>query len=147
MHFNFIAGLARGLSVAPGGGGINLRAAMVEENARWLSAFNTQDPEGVRATYTEDAVLVPPGAPMAKGRAEIGKFWETRMESGVRDHTFEMVDAFSDGKYAYQVAKWTAVLVKREANERVPLSGNNLRVFERQSDGAWKVKAHIFVRD
>lgn len=147
MYFNFIAGLTRGLSVAPSGGGSNLRASMVEENARWLSAFNIQDAEGVRATYTADAILIPPGAPMAKGRDEIGKFWQVRMESGVRDHTFAMVDVYSDGKYAYQVATWTATLVKGEANERTPLSGSNIRVFERQIDGAWKVKAHVFVRD
>lgn len=147
MSLGFIAALTHGLSVAPSGGGVSLRATMVEENARWLSAFNAQDADGIRATYTTDAVLVPPGAPAAKGQEEIGMFWEARMEAGICDAAFEMVNVFADGKYAYQIAKWTAALVKRETNERTPLSGRNLRVFERQSDGAWKVKAHIFVAD
>lgn len=147
MPFEYIANLTHVLFAAPAGGGDNLRSVMQAENERWLAAFNTQDTEKVRATYTEDAVLIPPGAPIANGQEAIGKFWEARMQSGVREHTFEMVDVFSDGKYAYQVTKWTAQLVKSETAERTPLSGSNIRVFERQSDGAWKVKAHIFVRD
>lgn len=147
MLVDFIADLARGLCAVPAGGGTDLRSAMLVENERWLSAFNRQEVEGVRAAYTPDAILIPPGAPVANGQEEIGNFWQARMDSGVRDHTFEIVSAFSDGNYAYQVTKWTAVLVKTETKAQTPLSGSNLRVFERQGDGSWKVKAHVFVRD
>lgn len=124
----------------------DLHSAMEAENVRWLSAFNSQNAAALPAMYTTDALLIPPAAPIAYGGEAIEKFWETRIKGGVRDHTFEMLKLYSDGKYAYQVAKWTAVLVK-EGGEKTPLSGNNLRVFEHQNDGSWKIKAHIFVRD
>ena len=47
----------------------------------------------------------------------------------------------------YQVTNWTVVIVKDEAAENAPFSGRNLRVFELQRNGAWKVEAHIFVGD
>jgi ketosteroid isomerase-like protein len=144
-HFNFILDLCHGFGALPNGSGDALRSSMEAENARWLSAFNTQNVEKLQETYTADAVLIPPGAPITNGPRAIGEFWHARMKAGVRDHTFEILNIYSDGKYTYQITKWTAVVVK--AHESIPLSGSNLRVFEHQSDGSWKVKAHIFVRD
>ena len=118
----------------------DLRSAMEAENARWLTAFNSQNAAALPAIYTDDAQLIPPGAPIANGVDAIHKFWEAKIKGGIRDHTFEIVNIYSDGKYAYQVSKWTAVLVKD--GEKTPLSGNRLRVFERRSDGSWRAKTH-----
>lgn len=147
MQFNFNSIFHSKHEATPGANGGDLRTSMEAENARWLAAFNSQRIEELQQTYTADAVLIPPGAPSVSGPQAIGEFWQIRMKSGVRDHTFEIMDLYADGKYAYQVTKWTAVVVKDEANERFPLSGSNVRVFEHQQDGSWKVKTHIFVRD
>lgn len=124
----------------------DLRAAMEADNARWLAAFNTPNPADFVAMYTSDAQLLPPGEqPINGGPDAIRQFWESRIKMGVKEHTFEIVSVHEDGKYAYQVAKWTVVLVK-DSGERTPLAGNTVRVFERQADGGWLTKVHIYNR-
>lgn len=122
----------------------DLRAVMEADNARWLAAYNTNTPAAFPAMYAKDAVLLPPGAQPVNGNEAIGKFWEARLKPGNRkDHTFEIVSIHQDGKYAYQVARWTVVVVK-DTGERTKFSGNTVRVFERQPDGGWLTKVHIF---
>src|SRR5260370_32252000 len=41
----------------------DLRAVMEADNARWLTAYNTNTPAAFPAMYTEDAVVLPPGCP------------------------------------------------------------------------------------
>ena len=118
--------------------------AMEADNARFLAAYNAPDPGAFLALYTQDAVLLPPGVePVAGGPEAIKQFFEQGIKAGLTDHTFEIVSVHADGKYAYQVARWTIVLVKG-TGERIPFSGNTIRIFERQSDGTWLTKVHMF---
>src|SRR5947209_9382568 len=82
-----------------------LRPAMERANAEFLEAFNRPDPAGFAALYTPDAVLLFSGLPPKVGPEAITQFWESRIKSGARDHTFEIVNAWADGKYAFQIAK------------------------------------------
>lgn len=124
----------------------DLRSAMEADNARWLAAFNQPDPAAFTGQYTPDAQLLPPGAqPVTGGGEAIRQFFEAAIRRGVKEHTFEILDTAQDGRQAYQVAKWTAVLVK-DGGERVPLSGNTVRLLERQADGRWLTKVHIYTR-
>jgi uncharacterized protein (TIGR02246 family) len=121
----------------------DLRAAMEAANADWLTAFNTPNPAAFPGLYTSDAVLLFQGSPPVKGPEDIGQFWASRIKLGVRDHGFEILDVRADGKYAYQWARASAVLAK-STGERIMLGGNTLRVFERQADGTWKTRIHMF---
>lgn len=124
----------------------DLRSAMEADNARWLSAFNTPTPAAFPAMYTKDALLLPPGVqPVTGGPEAIKQFWESRIKAGLKDHSFEIVSVYEDGKYAYQVAKWTVVLIK-DTGEKTPFSGNTVRIFERQTDGTWLTKIHMYNR-
>ena len=49
-------------------------------NDAWAAAFNKGDAAAVAAIYTDDAYVLPPGAPMLKGRAEIQTFWAQTMQ-------------------------------------------------------------------
>jgi uncharacterized protein (TIGR02246 family) len=125
----------------------DLGADMEAVNARWNAAFNAGNAQALPAMYTKDAVVLPPGAkPVTGGPEAIAQFWEGIMKLGVKEHTFTIVSAHSDGKFAYQNARWTANLVKA-TGEKTPLSGNNVRVFERQPDGSWRTKVHIHNAD
>jgi uncharacterized protein (TIGR02246 family) len=124
----------------------DLRAYMEADNARWLAAFNSGNPAAFASMYTKDAVVLPPGGqPVTGGPDAIVKFWDARIKLGLKDHTFEVVNVHQDGKYAYQVARWTVVFVK-DTGERTSSSGNTVRVYERQPDGTWLTKVHIYNR-
>jgi uncharacterized protein (TIGR02246 family) len=122
----------------------DLRAAMEADNTRWLAAYNTNTPAAFATMYTEDAVVLPPGAQPVNGRQAIAEFWEDRLKPGNRkDHTFEIVSLQQDGQYAYQVARWTLNIIK-PTGEPIKVSGNTVRIFVHQSDGSWLTKMHIF---
>jgi uncharacterized protein (TIGR02246 family) len=121
----------------------DLRTAMEAVNAKFLAAFNTPNPAAFPALYTEDAILVFHGAPPIMGPEAIRRFWETRISAGARDHTFDIIETWADGKFAYQVTKSSVQLV-RPTGEKTPISGHTVRIFEMQSDGTWKIKVHMF---
>ena len=56
------------------------QAAIDAANAKWIELFNKGDYAGVSQLYTEDAVALPPGSPMVKGRAAIAAMWKGMAE-------------------------------------------------------------------
>ena len=123
----------------------DIRLAMEEANARFVEAFNRPDPAGFLGLYTPDAILLFQGSPLQSGPEAIMQFWESRIKAGAKDHTFEIIDAWADGKYAFQVAKAGVQLVPPSGGKTV-ISGYSVRIFEKQDDGTWKAKVHVFNR-
>jgi uncharacterized protein (TIGR02246 family) len=56
------------------------KAAIQKLEDAWGAAFSKGDAAGVAAMYSEDAYVLPAGAPMAKGRADIQNFWGQAMQ-------------------------------------------------------------------
>ena len=48
-------------------------------------AFNAGDAAAVAAFYTEDAVALPPGGPMVRGRDAIQEMWQGAIDGGFTD--------------------------------------------------------------
>jgi ketosteroid isomerase-like protein len=128
--------------VAPAWGS-DIRPAMEAINARFLAAFNTPNTSDFPALYTDDAILIFHGVPPIVGPEAIKRFWESRISSGARNHTFDIIETWTDGKFAYQLSRAGVELV-RPTGEKTPISGHTLRVFEVQGDGTWKTKVHMF---
>jgi uncharacterized protein (TIGR02246 family) len=125
----------------------DLRSELDAENARWIKAFNTPDPDAFPAMYTKDALLFPDGEPPVTGGPEaIKKYWIKTIKAGLTDHTFKIVTARQDGKTAYMVSSWTVSGVD-EKGVKAAYSGNTIRILERQGDGTWKTKIHMFAAD
>jgi uncharacterized protein (TIGR02246 family) len=121
----------------------DIRPAMEAANAKFLAAFNTPNPAAFISLYTPDSVLFFQGSPPVAGPEAIRQFWEGRIKLGIRDHTFDIIETEADGRYAWQVSKATVQLV-RDTGEKTLSAGNTLRIFEKQSDGTWKTKVHMF---
>jgi ketosteroid isomerase-like protein len=52
-----------------------VQQAVAKANARFAGFAAAKDYKGMASCYGPDAVLMPPGAPMIKGRDEIAAFW------------------------------------------------------------------------
>ena len=113
-------------------------------NARWDAAINNADFDALLPLYTDDGRLLPPGAQPVTGPLAIRDFFAGRGRS-VRDHKLELVDVLPIGNYAYTTSHFTATLVVNE--KAAPVSGSTVRLLERQPDGQWKIKSHIFVKE
>src|SRR5690348_12479748 len=112
--------------------------------AKWDAAINNADFDALLPLYTADARLMPPGAKPVTGPLAIRNFFAGRGRS-VRDHKVELVDVLPIGNYAYTTSHFTATLVVNE--KAAPISGSTVRLLERQPDGQWKIKSHIFVKE
>jgi ketosteroid isomerase-like protein len=83
----------------------------------WDAAFNSGDAKAIAASYAADAEVLPPTHTIAKGPAEAG----------------------GTDKTVYGTANWSAT-----DKDGKPIGGLATHIFERQNDGALKLKAHIF---
>ena len=81
-HLALIIGTATALSACapaapPSADTAAEEAALKAITAAWLDAYNAGDVEKIVAMYAEDAVLMPPHAPVATGHAGIRAFLTT----------------------------------------------------------------------
>src|ERR1700722_3932360 len=117
---------------------------MMKLNAQWGAAINDPNFDALLPMYAADARLMPPGAAPVSGPTAIRDFFAKRGTS-VRNHKLELVEILQMGDYAYVTSRFKASLVK--GDETTILSGSTVKLYEHQSNGEWKVKSHIFVRE
>ena len=117
---------------------------MMKLNAQWDAAINDPNFDALLPMYAADASLMPPGSVPVSGPTAIRDFFAKRGTS-VRNHKLELVQIVPMDKYAYVTSCFKALLVKGE--ETTILSGSTVKLYEHQSNGEWKVKSHIFVRE
>ena len=106
----------------------------------WVKAYNAGDAKAVAALYAEDAMLLPPGAPAAKGRAAILAFFTKDIAgskaAGVVFNVDPKTDVGASGNMGWESGTYT-VTVKGATVE----SGKFLSV-NRKKDGKW-----LYIRD
>jgi ketosteroid isomerase-like protein len=111
---------------------------MTKLNAQWDAAINDPNFDALLSMYAADARLMPPGAAPVSGPTAIRDFFAKRGTS-VRNHKLELVEILQVGDYAYVTSRFRASLVKGERS--------TVKLYEHQSNGEWKIKSHIFVRE
>src|SRR5436190_5051431 len=71
--------------------GFAQQAEIEAVNAKWIDFFNKGDFAGIASLYTEDASALPPGSPIAKGRAAIEVMWK-RIAEELGDPKLTIID-------------------------------------------------------
>ncbi len=104
----------------------------------WMKAYNAGDAKAVSGLYAEQAVLLPPGAPAANGKAAIQAYFaKDTAESAKAGVTFS-IDAKSDvgtsGDLAWESGTY-AVKAKSGASVEI---GKYLTVYKK-SGGKWLI--------
>jgi ketosteroid isomerase-like protein len=83
------------------------QSAVSAGNARFEQAFNTGNAAALAALYTEHATVLPPGAPMQNGRAGIQQFWQSAIQSGLRNLSLRTVSVESYGNASREIGTFT----------------------------------------
>jgi ketosteroid isomerase-like protein len=91
--------------------------------------------------YAEDAQLLPPNAPLVRGKAAIRAFWTAFLAAGATDCALETQDVGMSGDLAYNTGRWTANMGGQKAQ------GKYAVVYRRQSDGGFKAIVDAFNAD
>jgi uncharacterized protein (TIGR02246 family) len=118
----------------------DIRVVMEKLNEQWLNAFNTPNTAAFLDQYTEDAVLIPQEAMVPlKGPQAIREYWDGTLKVGAKNHTFQVLDAEEYGNIAYQLSSFTV-----DVGNTTHIAGHTMRIYEKQSDGSWKIKVHMY---
>lgn len=140
----FAVTLAAGLAFSGSAFADDLSAMIKAGNAKWDSAFNSGDAAAVAKLYTGDAQVLPPGQAPVNGAEGIEKFFAGVIGAGYTDHKIETLKVSESGDLRVQTGRWQAMGPADEGGQRKAAEGSIVTVHKKQSDGTWKMQAHIF---
>jgi uncharacterized protein (TIGR02246 family) len=110
-------------------------AALKAATLTWLEAYNAGDVEKIVALYAEDAVLMPPHAPVANGHAAIRAFL-TADTTGAKAAGIKLVPGTSTAGVAGDTGWESGSYTVTNASGATVDSGSYLSV-SRKSNGRW----------
>ena len=113
---------------------------------RWLRLVKAKDAAGIAELYAEDGAVMPPNAPIAKGRAAIQKTWASMMGTPGFDLTFvpEQIIVSSSGDMALDRGTYKLAVAP---NGTAQTDTGKYVVVWRKIGSEWKAAADIFNSD
>lgn len=113
---------------------------------RWLQLVKAKDAAGIAELYAEDGAVMPPNAPIGKGRAAIQQTWAAMMATPGFDLTFvpEQVIVSSSGDMALDRGTYSLSIAPEGGAQSD--TGKYVVVW-RKIGNEWKVAADIFNSD
>jgi uncharacterized protein (TIGR02246 family) len=122
-------------------------SAIRQLDRRFMSAAASKDAKTLaNAFYAADAVLMPPNAPLVKGRAAIQKFFQGLLDAGAAGVTLKTTKIEADGRLAYGRGTYSFSRPGPDGNLTRDI-GKYVVVYRRQKDGGWRAIADIFNSD
>jgi len=114
---------------------------------RWLQLVKAKDAAAIAALYAEDGAVMPPNAPIGKGRAAIQQTWASMMQTPGFDLTFvpEQIVISSSGDMALDRGTYTLKVASKVASAGTTQTDTGKYVVVwRKINGDWKAVADIF---
>jgi uncharacterized protein (TIGR02246 family) len=102
----------------------------------YAEAVVASDWPAVASYYTEDAVRLPPNAPLIEGRAAIQAAYEGRPGT-VTEYSNTPVEIEGRGDLAYARGTYTLTFAVPGMAEPISDSGKYVTIFRKQPDGSW----------
>ena len=116
------------------------KATIQSLNDKFAQAFNAGDAAGVAALYTDEAVILPPGAEMMKGRSAIQAFWKGAAEQ-LGNGKLPTVDVKPLGSdRALEIGSFT---FRTKASQPQEITGKYVVVWEKVG-ADWKLATDIW---
>jgi ketosteroid isomerase-like protein len=111
-------------------------------DTQFMRLAKAKDAAGLtEAFYADDAQLLPPGAPLMRGKDAIRAFWTEFMKVAGPDVTLETRHVESAGDLAYGVGQYTGTIAGAVQQ------GKYVVVYRRQADGGYKAIVDCFNPD
>lgn len=120
--------------------------AIMKADSTW-SALSAEgkDIDKIVSYWTDDAVVVPPGQPIVKGKEALKKFVEESMKIPGFSISWKSSDIhFSpDGKLAYLYGE-NITHINDSTGNRISIPGRGYSIWRKEADGSWKCVVDIF---
>jgi uncharacterized protein (TIGR02246 family) len=121
-----------------------VEAAIRANDEAFAAAFNRKDAQGIAALYTEDAAILPPGAPRADGRDAIAAFWQAVIDSGLTNASLTPVEVVVTGDTATEVGRAILHAPGTDGGPATPAHINFVVLWRRDAAGQWKLHRDIW---
>ncbi len=113
----------------------------------WAKSANARDLDATVSYYSDDALLLPPNAPIAKDKASIRAGWASLLVPEItltwKDTKIEVAQSV---ELAYLVGAYDMTIKDAKGGESKD-TGKLLEIWKKQSDGKWKVVVDTFNSD
>jgi uncharacterized protein (TIGR02246 family) len=119
--------------------------AVQANEAQWNQDYAAKDTDKIVAHYTDDAVLMVPGAPRTSGKDAI----RTALKQMVADPALALkfqatkVDVAKSGDLAYTQGSYTLSLTDPQTKQVINDHGSYVTTYRKQADGSWKAVVDI----
>lgn len=119
-----------------------------EPYQRFATAYATLDADRVAQIYAEDALMLPPGGDILRGRAAIrdryARGFDADRERGhTRRITFELVDRVASGDLRSDYGYYTIIGRSSDGHEERS-RGKFSKVWIRGGDGVWRIRSDSY---
>lgn len=101
-----------------------------------MKAFNEGDLEAFMATVADNAVHMPPGAPVIIGKEAIRNWY--KFDKNSFDVTISTDEIEICGDWAIQRATWKGSWTQKDSGETTQFEAKDIYIHRRQPDGSWK---------
>jgi ketosteroid isomerase-like protein len=115
-------------------------------NEAYGKAVANQDIAAVVALYSQDAILLPPDAPVAQGSDAIRAVLQGYMDAGAQSLALETTALDDQGDLVVDVGRYTLGMQPPGADPITDV-GKYLQVYKRQSDGSFRIAYDCFNSD
>ncbi|MFQ5908894.1 MAG: YybH family protein, partial [Thermoplasmata archaeon] len=108
-------------------------------NGRFMEATRNADAAALSAHYTRDGQVLPPNGEMVSGREALTTFWQSVLDTGIRDHRLESLEVIPMGDLAVEVGTYSL-----RDEDGAFLDRGNLMVVWKEEDGVWRMHRDIW---
>jgi ketosteroid isomerase-like protein len=100
----------------------------------------------VAACYADNALVLPPNAPLVQGRGQIGELFREMIETGAGDVVRQTSPLHVAGDLGYGIGTYSFA-IRHPGRELDCETGKHLLVYRRQANDAWQVAIDMFCSD
>jgi uncharacterized protein (TIGR02246 family) len=117
----------------------NVKSVIEATNAKFATALKAGNAAEVAALYTEDAVVMAPGAPALTGKAAIAEMFGGWLAStNVTDFTLTATEVVQAGEYAFETGAYNMIMQPKSGGDVITDKGKYIVVWKREG-GVWKL--------
>lgn len=109
----------------------------------FVKAMNANDIDKLIEFYTENAIQMPPGQNMLRGKQAIKEEWE-RLNSTNVELIMDTIEMTRSDDFVYQVNKVTFKWQVKDQDSVFTTQDKNVLIWKKQSDNTWKLHIDIW---
>jgi ketosteroid isomerase-like protein len=116
-------------------------------DSQWSKTAGAHDLNGTVSYYSDDAILLPPNAPLANTKEAIRAVWAELAAPGVSiSWDASKIEVAKSGDLAYSTGSYTLAMQDPQGKPIFD-KGKFMEVWKKQSDGQWKTIADTYNSD